>query len=92
MDTMKRCFGTSARRMAAVTGSFGRFMRMSMLGKDIKQLRRVFFERPPATEAVDFSRYIEDEHTFVERRFKARVDRMNKQLAQMEAREGRHVA
>jgi hypothetical protein len=57
-----------------------------MLGKDIKQLRRVFFGRAPVTEPVDFSRYIEEEHLFVERRFKTRLERIKKRIAQMEAR------
>jgi uncharacterized C2H2 Zn-finger protein len=35
---------------------------------------------------VDFSRHVEDEHLFVERRFKTRLDRIKKRIAQMEAR------
>ena len=50
------------------------------LGKDIKHLRRVFFGRASTTEPVDFSRYVEDQHIFVERRTKAKVDRIMKRL------------
>ena len=51
--------------------------------KDIVQLRRVFFGRPSTTEPVDLSRYVEDKHIFVERRTRAKVDRVKRQLSQM---------
>ena len=56
----------------------------STLGKDIRQLRRVFFGRAPTTEPVDFTRYVEEEHIFVERRTKSKIDRMRRRLAQAE--------
>ncbi|MES2572354.1 MAG: hypothetical protein V4710_20155 [Verrucomicrobiota bacterium] len=38
------------------------------LTKDIRQLRRMFFGQVAIIEPVDFSRYREDEHIFVERK------------------------
>lgn len=55
------------------------------LGKDIVQFRRMFFGRPGIPEPIDFSKYIEEEHIFIEKRHKAKIDRIQKQIADMHA-------
>jgi hypothetical protein len=51
------------------------------LGKTIVQFRRVFFGRPKVGEIVDHSRYVEEEHIYIEKKYKAKIDRIQKQLA-----------
>jgi hypothetical protein len=53
------------------------------LGKDVVEFRRVFFGRHSVAEAIDRSRYIEEEHIYIERRYKAKIDRIQKQIAEM---------
>ncbi len=46
--------------------------------KDIVKIRKTFFGLPSTVEPVDFSKYIEDSHYFIERRAKVKRDRIKK--------------
>lgn len=51
----------------------------SMIGKEITRFRRVFFDQAPTFEEIDFSRYWEGKHFFVEWREKAAVEKIWKE-------------
>lgn len=46
------------------------------LSKDVRQFRRVFFNRPPAVEEIDFKRYWEGKVLFVEWSTKAETEKI----------------
>jgi hypothetical protein len=46
------------------------------LGKNIKRLRRVYFDRAPEFEEIDFSRYWEGKHLFVEKNYKEATEQL----------------
>ena len=46
------------------------------MSKQIASLRRVFFDREPIIEAIDFSRYFEGKHIWLSHEKKAEIDRI----------------
>jgi hypothetical protein len=48
----------------------------STLSKDVQRFRRVFFNRPPVDEEIDFARYWESKHLFVEWKTKHETEKI----------------
>lgn len=49
------------------------------LRKDVASLRRVFFDREPVVEAIDFGRYFEGKHIWLSHEKKAEIDRIHRE-------------
>ncbi|MCH9651876.1 MAG: hypothetical protein K0U98_26845 [Deltaproteobacteria bacterium] len=50
-----------------------------MLVKTVKSLRRVYFNRPPSQERVNFSSYVEEEYHFVRKSYREELNRLNRE-------------
>lgn len=44
------------------------------IGKDVKELRRVFFNREPVTEAIDYEQYFRGKHGLISHKSKAEME------------------
>lgn len=56
----------------------------NMIQKRVERFRRIFFNRPPVDEPVDYSRYIEEGYHFVEKNFRAELDAIQASLSEQE--------
>ena len=54
------------------------------MSKQTASLRRVFFDREPVVEAIDFGRYFEGQHIWLSHEKKAEIDRIHREAGMPE--------
>ena len=58
------------------------------MSKQTASLRRVFFDREPIVEAIDFSRYFEGQHIWLSHEKQAEIDRIHRDAGMPEEKGG----